>query len=126
MGLDFPNPVGLAAGFDKDAADTDALATLGFGFLEVGAITPKPQLGNPSPRLFRLPQARALINRMGFNNCGAEAAAQHLSHRRNRCIIGINIGKKELMVSVNSVKTMAALGMSLAAPRNCNKNIGNR
>jgi dihydroorotate dehydrogenase len=93
MGLDFPNPVGLAAGFDKDAADTDALATLGFGFLEVGAITPKPQLGNPSPRLFRLPQARALINRMGFNNCGAEAAAQHLSHRRNRCIIGINIGK---------------------------------
>ena len=93
MGLNFPNPLGLAAGFDKDGAYTDALTTLGFGFLEVGAITPQPQAGTAKPRIFRLPTASALINRMGFNNCGAKKAAGHLRQRRQASIIGINIGK---------------------------------
>jgi dihydroorotate dehydrogenase len=78
FGLKFPNPVGLAAGFDKNAALTDELATLGFGFVEIGTVTPRPQPGNPQPRLFRLPQDEALVNRMGFNNDGAVAvAARH-------------------------------------------------
>ncbi|MBX6392989.1 MAG: quinone-dependent dihydroorotate dehydrogenase, partial [Burkholderiales bacterium] len=70
MGLEFPNPVGLAAGLDKNGAHIDGLAALGFGFIEVGTVTPRPQPGNPKPRLFRLPEARAIINRMGFNNEG--------------------------------------------------------
>jgi len=96
FGLRFPNPVGLAAGFDKNAALTDELATLGFGFVEIGTVTPRPQPGNPAPRLFRLPQDEALINRMGFNNEGAAAVAARLARRRNRqLIIGGNIGKNK-------------------------------
>jgi dihydroorotate dehydrogenase len=93
MGLEFPNAVGLAAGLDKDAAHVDALARLGFGFLEVGTVTPRPQPGNLRPRLFRLPRAEALINRMGFNNAGLEAFMDNLSRARWRGILGINIGK---------------------------------
>ena len=92
-GLHFPNPVGMAAGFDKDGEVPDALLGLGFGFAEVGSITPLPQAGNPKPRLFRLEEDRAVINRMGFNNGGGEAAAARLAQRdRTRGIIGINLG----------------------------------
>ncbi len=93
FGLQFPNPVGLAAGFDKDATLMHGLARLGFGFLEVGTVTPRPQPGNPRPRLFRLPRDRALLNRMGFNNRGVEAMAQRLAHRPRQVILGVNIGK---------------------------------
>ncbi|WP_460616883.1 quinone-dependent dihydroorotate dehydrogenase [Hymenobacter ruber] len=96
FGLKFPNPVGLAAGFDKNAALTDELATLGFGFVEIGTVTPRPQPGNPQPRLFRLPQDEALVNRMGFNNDGAAVVAARLARRRNRqLLIGGNIGKNK-------------------------------
>ncbi len=92
-GLSFPNPVGVAAGFDKDAEVPDALLGLGFGFTEVGSITPLPQSGNPKPRLFRLVEDRAVINRMGFNNAGADAAVARLKVRKGRPgIVGINIG----------------------------------
>ena len=92
-GLDFPNPVGLAAGFDKDAACPDGILGLGFGFAEVGTLTPRPQVGNPQPRLFRLVEDRAVINRMGFNNGGQAAALGRLSARRGRGgIVGVNIG----------------------------------
>jgi len=93
MGIDFPNPVGLAAGLDKQAEHVDALARLGFGFLELGGVTPRPQPGNPRPRLFRLPQARALINRYGLNSVGAEAFAHNLRRARSDAVIGVNIGK---------------------------------
>ena len=94
MGLQFPNPLGLAAGMDKNADSAAALASLGFGFVESGAITPLPQAGNPPPRLFRLPPANALINRMGFNNCGAARAKTNLNRiRHRRFILGINLGK---------------------------------
>ena len=96
FGLKFPNPVGLAAGFDKNAVLTDELATLGFGFVEIGTVTPRPQAGNPQPRLFRLPQDEALVNRMGFNNDGAAVVAARLARRANRqLIIGGNIGKNK-------------------------------
>lgn len=96
LGLKFPNRVGLAAGFDKNATYTDQLATLGFGHIEIGTITPKPQIGNPRPRLFRLPEDEAIINRMGFNNGGAEKAVRNLAARKNRTvIIGGNIGKNK-------------------------------
>lgn len=92
-GLKFPNPVGVAAGFDKDAEVPDALLSLGFGFTEVGSITPRPQAGNPRPRLFRLSEDQAVINRMGFNNAGADAALSRLEGRKSRGgIVGINIG----------------------------------
>jgi dihydroorotate dehydrogenase len=92
-GIAFPNPVGMAAGFDKDAEVTDALLGLGFGFVEVGSITPRPQAGTPKPRLFRLAEDCAVINRMGFNNGGAEAAAARIAARGNRPgVLGINIG----------------------------------
>lgn len=93
MGLDFPNPVGLAAGLDKDAAHVDALARLGFGFIELGTVTPRPQPGNPAPRLFRLREANALINRLGFNSAGVDAFMRNLSRARWRGIVGINIGR---------------------------------
>ncbi|MDA1118637.1 MAG: quinone-dependent dihydroorotate dehydrogenase [Proteobacteria bacterium] len=93
MGLQFPNAVGLAAGLDKNAAHVDALSRLGFGFIEVGTVTPRPQAGNPRPRLFRLPKARALINRMGFNNVGLDVFMQNLSRASWRGVLGINIGK---------------------------------
>ena len=93
MGLEFPNPVGLAAGFDKQAEHVDALAALGFGFLELGGVTPRPQPGNPRPRLFRIPQARAIINRFGLNSVGIEAFVANLKRRKTRTLIGVNIGK---------------------------------
>ena len=93
MGLEFENPVGLAAGLDKDAAHIDALARLGFGFIEVGTVTPRAQAGNPRPRLFRLPEREALINRFGFNNVGVDAFLANVARRRWRGVLGINIGK---------------------------------
>ena len=93
--LTFPNPVGLAAGFDKNAQLVDELAQFGFGFLEIGTVTPRPQPGNDQPRLFRLPQDQALINRMGFNNQGVEVAAARLKNRKSKIIIGGNIGKNK-------------------------------
>jgi dihydroorotate dehydrogenase len=93
FGLDFPNRIGLAAGLDKDAAHIDGLAALGFGFLEVGTVTPRPQPGNPRPRVFRLPQHGALINRLGFNNGGVQALIANLARTRWQGILGINIGK---------------------------------
>ncbi len=91
-GLDFSNPLGMAAGFDKDGEVPDALLGLGFGFAEIGSITPRPQVGNPKPRLFRLKEDGAVINRMGFNNGGAEAAGARLAARKDTGILGINIG----------------------------------
>ncbi|MDH4284364.1 MAG: quinone-dependent dihydroorotate dehydrogenase [Gallionellaceae bacterium] len=99
MGLTFPNPVGMAAGLDKNGAYVDALAALGFGFIEIGTITPRPQPGNPKPRLFRLPEAQAIINRMGFNNEGVDALVANVRRSKYRSnpecpgILGINIGK---------------------------------
>ena len=93
MGLDFPNPVGLAAGFDKHAEVTDALLSLGFGFVEVGSITPRPQSGNPKPRVFRLPEDKAIINRYGFNSCGIKVAINRLKNRKKGIgIVGVNLG----------------------------------
>jgi dihydroorotate dehydrogenase len=93
MGLTFPNPVGLAAGLDKNGAYIDALGTLGFGFIEIGTVTPRPQPGNPKPRLFRLPEANAIINRMGFNNLGVDKLLANVKRSRYKGILGINIGK---------------------------------
>jgi dihydroorotate dehydrogenase len=100
MGLEFPNPVGLGAGFDKNAEHLDVLALLGFGFIEIGTVTPLAQAGNPAPRLFRLPDQKALINRMGFNNDGVEKIAARLKDRKSKehapLIIGGNIGKNKV------------------------------
>jgi dihydroorotate dehydrogenase len=97
LGLELPSPLGLAAGFDKEAAHVDALAALGFGFVEIGTITARPQPGNPRPRLFRLPADAALVNRMGFNNAGAVAAAARLARRRDPgVVVGVNIGKTKV------------------------------
>ncbi len=93
MGLDFPNPVGLAAGLDKNGEAIDALGDFGFGFLEIGAVTPRPQPGNPRPRLFRLPAAQAIINRMGFNNLGVDHLLANLERTAYRGILGVNLGK---------------------------------
>jgi dihydroorotate dehydrogenase len=93
FGLTFANPVGLAAGFDKNGTAAQALAALGFGFIEVGSVTSEPQPGNPRPRLFRLPRDRALINRAGFNNCGAAQLAKNIKRHRPECVLGVNIGK---------------------------------
>ena len=93
MGIEFPNPVGLAAGLDKNGAYIDALAGLGFGFIEIGTITPKPQEGNPKPRLFRIPEAKAIINRMGFNNDGVDQLIENVKVSKFKGILGINIGK---------------------------------
>jgi len=95
FGLTFPNPVGLAAGFDKNGEVVDQLSNLGFGFIEIGTVTPRPQQGNPRPRLFRLPEDQALINRMGFNNDGVEKVAMRLKKRRGKVLIGGNIGKNK-------------------------------
>src|SRR5699024_7940690 len=112
MGLTFPSPFGLAAGFDKAGVGTTALAELGFGHIEVGTITGQAQPGNPQPRLFRIPQDRALINRMGFNNDGAEALAPRLARTRktltrrfgrNRPILGVNIGKTKLVELTDAI-----------------------
>jgi dihydroorotate dehydrogenase len=93
MGLKFPNRVGLAAGLDKNGDHIDALAALGFGFVEVGTVTPRPQPGNPRPRMFRLPQANAIINRLGFNNLGVDYMVANLRRMRFRGVLGVNIGK---------------------------------
>ncbi len=93
MGLDFPNPVGMAAGLDKNGEHIEALAALGFGFIEIGTVTPRPQPGNPKPRLFRIPRAHAIINRMGFNNDGIDKLMANVRHANYRGILGINIGK---------------------------------
>lgn len=93
MGLHFPNPIGLAAGLDKNGDYIDALAMLGFGFIEIGSITPKPQPGNPKPRLFRLTNDEAIINRMGFNNKGVDYLIERLKQTKYKGILGINIGK---------------------------------
>lgn len=93
MGLEFPNPVGLAAGLDKNAQAVDGLAALGFGFIEVGTVTPRPQPGNPKPRMFRLPEQQAIINRMGFNNQGVDALLERLAKVNYQGVLGINIGK---------------------------------
>jgi len=98
MGLRFPGVLGLAAGFDKNAVGIDALAALGFGFVEVGTVTGRPQPGNPRPRLFRLPTDRAVVNRMGFNNDGAELVAERLARRRRTgVVVGVNIGKTKVV-----------------------------
>ena len=102
MGLEFPGPLGLAAGFDKNAEGIDALAALGFSFVEIGTVTGEPQPGNDRPRLFRLPADRAIVNRMGFNNDGAEVVAERLAkrrlkHRDGDVIVGVNIGKTKVV-----------------------------
>ena len=95
FGLKFTNPIGLAAGFDKNGVVVNQLASLGFGFVEVGTVTYEPQPGNPKPRLFRLPDDQALINRLGFNNHGAAALAERLSRLNRKCIVGVNIGRNK-------------------------------
>ncbi len=96
LGLHFPNPIGLAAGFDKDAKVYEEMSALGFGFIEIGTVTPKPQSGNPKPRLFRLKKDNGLINRMGFNNDGVVAAVKRLKGKDKNIIIGGNIGKNKV------------------------------
>ncbi|MCF6234914.1 MAG: quinone-dependent dihydroorotate dehydrogenase [Gammaproteobacteria bacterium] len=93
MGLEFPTPLGLAAGLDKNGTHINALAALGFGFLEIGTVTPRPQPGNPKPRLFRIPQAQAIINRMGFNNEGVDHLIANIKAAKFKGVLGINIGK---------------------------------
>ncbi|MBS0437944.1 MAG: quinone-dependent dihydroorotate dehydrogenase [Proteobacteria bacterium] len=95
FGIDFPNPVGLAAGLDKNGAHIDALAALGFGFIEIGTTTPRPQSGNPKPRMFRLPEHLAVINRLGFNNAGVDALLRNAERARFGGVLGINIGKNK-------------------------------
>jgi len=139
MGLTFPNPLGLAAGFDKNAVGIDALGALGFGFVEVGTVTALPQPGNPQPRLFRLPEDRAVVNRMGFNNDGAEAVARRLSARVRRLdrrdrrtqvnvsnvarrtvrpVLGVNIGKSKVVPEDDEAAVLAdyATSARLLAP----------
>ena len=96
FGIDFPNRIGLAAGFDKNAAHVDGFSAMGFGFIEIGTVTPKAQPGNPKPRLFRLVPDSAIINRMGFNNEGVNAAVSNLSKKKSNIIIGGNIGKNKI------------------------------
>jgi len=103
FGLTFPNPVGLAAGFDKDAKLYEELGNYGFGFIEIGTLTPKAQPGNEQPRMFRLPEDEALINRMGFNNGGVEAAVERLKNRKKNLIIGGNIGKNKITPNEDAV-----------------------
>ncbi|QEY13426.1 quinone-dependent dihydroorotate dehydrogenase [Cellvibrio sp. KY-YJ-3] len=103
MGLSFDNPVGLAAGLDKNGDYFNALGALGFGFVEIGTITPRPQPGNPQPRLFRIPEAQAIINRMGFNNKGVDHLVAQVKKRRYNGILGINIGKNAVTPVENAV-----------------------
>lgn len=119
FGRRFANPVGLAAGFDKDAQVIDAMAAFGFGFVEVGTVTGQPQPGNPKPRLFRLPQDRAIVNRMGFNNAGAQAVARRLHQRAQKgtadVVLGINIGKTKVVPVADAITDYVA-STSLLAP----------
>jgi dihydroorotate dehydrogenase len=119
MGLDFPNPVGLAAGLDKDGRHLAALAGMGFGFIEVGTVTPRPQPGNPRPRLFRLPRQEALINRMGFNNDGVDALVARLQRHRatagaGGCIVGVNVGRNKDTAAGTAVAGTAVAGTAVA------------
>jgi dihydroorotate dehydrogenase len=123
LGLDFPGPLGLAAGFDKDARGTRGLAALGFGFVEVGTVTARAQPGNPRPRMFRLTADRALVNRMGFNNAGAAAAAAVLRRsgqgqpraRRGGPVVGVNIGKTKAVPDAEAAADYAASARAVAA-----------
>jgi dihydroorotate dehydrogenase len=115
LGLDLPGPLGLAAGFDKDARGADALGALGFAFVEVGTVTAQPQPGNPRPRMFRLPADRALINRMGFNNQGAAVAASRLRHRRGPVTVGVNIGKTKVVPPERAVADYVASARLVAS-----------
>jgi len=115
LGLSFPGPVGLAAGFDKDARGTRGLAALGFGFVEVGTVTARPQPGNPRPRMFRLTADRALVNRMGFNNAGAAAAAARLARARGGTVVGVNIGKTRAVPDADAAADYAASARAVAA-----------
>ena len=103
MGITFDNPVGLAAGLDKNGDFFNALGALGFGFVEIGTITPRPQPGNPQPRLFRIPEAQAIINRMGFNNKGVDHLVAQVKNRRYKGVLGINIGKNATTPVENAV-----------------------
>ncbi len=115
LGLEFPGPLGLAAGFDKDARGTAGLGALGFGFVEVGTVTARPQPGNDRPRMFRLPADRALVNRMGFNNDGAAAAAARLRRRRGAgTIVGVNIGKTRAVPEEQAAADYAASARAVA------------
>jgi dihydroorotate dehydrogenase len=116
LGLDFPGPLGLAAGFDKDARGTAGLGALGFAFVEVGTVTARPQPGNDRPRMFRLPADRALVNRMGFNNDGAAALAARLRRRRSgaRTIVGVNIGKTGAVPEEQAAADYAASARAMA------------
>jgi len=104
FGIKFPNPVGLAAGFDKDAKLVDELATIGFGFIEIGTLTPKAQPGNDKPRLFRLKKDEGIINRMGFNNDGVQNAIKNLKRRNSKIIVGGNIGKNKITPNEEAVR----------------------
>src|SRR5215831_16911399 len=118
LGLSFPGPVGLAAGFDKDARGTRGLAALGFGFVEVGTVTARAQPGNPKPRMFRLAADRALVNRMGFNNAGAAAAAAQLGRSRRRAgvpLVGVNIGKTRAVPDADAAADYAESARAVAA-----------
>ena len=120
LGLEFPGPLGLAAGFDKDARGTRGLAALGFGFVEVGTVTARAQPGNPRPRMFRLTADRALVNRMGFNNAGAAAAAARLGRSRGRRarggpVVGVNIGRTRAVPDADAAADYAASARAVAA-----------
>ena len=115
LGLEFPGPLGLAAGFDKDARGTRGLAALGFGFVEVGTVTARAQPGNPRPRMFRLTADRALVNRMGFNNAGAAAAAAQLGRARGGPVVGVNIGKTRAVPDADAAADYAASARAVAA-----------
>ncbi|ACY95892.1 quinone-dependent dihydroorotate dehydrogenase [Thermomonospora curvata] len=114
LGLEFPGPLGLAAGFDKDAQVYRALGAFGFGHVEVGTVTGRGQPGNPAPRLFRLPEDRAVINRMGFNNDGSQAAADRLRDRRRDTIVGVNIGKTKAVPEERAVEDYVTSARRLA------------
>jgi dihydroorotate dehydrogenase len=103
FGIDFPNPVGCAAGLDKNGEHIDALLALGFGFIEIGTVTPKPQAGNPKPRMFRLPDEGAIINRLGFNNGGVDALVRNVERSKREGILGINIGKNKDTPNENAI-----------------------
>ncbi len=103
FGIEFPNPVGLAAGLDKDAEAFDMVGYMGFGFVEIGTLTPKAQPGNPKPRIFRLPNDKALINRMGFNNKGVDEAVKNLKKKKSNIIIGGNIGKNKITPNIKAI-----------------------
>jgi dihydroorotate dehydrogenase len=103
FGLEFDNPIGLAAGFDKNGSAAHALAALGFGFIEAGTVTSEAQPGNEKPRLFRLPEDHALINRLGFNNCGARELAANITRHRPDCVLGVNIGKSRSVALENAI-----------------------